>query len=346
MEHIGIDLGKTSSQLCILTEDGELIERRIKTTRDSFFKWLDQRAPAHILIEATTESEWVARCLEEMGHEVIVADPNFAPMYATRSRRVKTDKRDARTLCEACRLGSYRPVHRVSEAQRQVKKLLTVRGVLVHTRAKYITTIKTLIRAEGLRLPASSAESFVERLLALALPDHLATTIEPLVMLLTQLNKQIKQADKQLQDLVEQDPVVERLCTAPGIGPVTAVTFVATLDEVKRFETAKQVRGYLGLVPSEKSSGERQLRGRITKAGNGRLRALLVEAAWSLMRSKQESVKSIQQWTRSIALRRGKQIAAVALARKLAGILFAMWRDGTAFGCKRVTIEQASGFAA
>jgi transposase len=346
MEHIGIDLGKTSSQLCILTEDGQLIERRIKTTRDSFFKWLDQRAPAHILIEATTESEWVARCLEEMGHEVIVADPNFAPMYATRSRRVKTDKRDARTLCEACRLGSYRPVHRVSEAQRQVKKLLTVRGTLVHTRAKYITTIKTLIRAEGLRLPASSAESFVERLSALTLPDLLATAIEPLVMLLVQLNKQIKQADKQLQDLVEQDPVVERLCTAPGIGPVTAVTFVATLDEIKRFETAKQVRGYLGLVPSEKSSGERQLRGRITKAGNGRLRALLVEAAWSLMRSKQEGVKAIQQWTRSIALRRGKQIAAVALARKLAGILFAMWRDGTVFGCKRVTSEQASGFAA
>jgi len=102
----------------------------------------------------------------------------------------------------------------------------------------------------------------------------------------------------------------------------------------------------MGLVPSEKSSGERQLRGRITKAGNGRLRALLVEAAWSLMRSKQESVKSIQQWTRSIALRRGEQIAAVALARKLAGILFAMWRDGTAFGCERVASEQASGFAA
>jgi transposase len=113
-------------------------------------------------------------------------------------------------------------------------------------------------------------------------------------MLLAQLNKQIKQADKQLQDLVEQDPVVERLCAAPGIRPVTAVTFVATLDEVKRFETAKQVRGYLGLVPSEKSSGERQLRGRITKAGNGRLRALLVEAAWSLMRSKQEGIKAIQ----------------------------------------------------
>jgi transposase len=118
MEHIGIDLGKTSSQLCILTEDGELFERRVKTTRDTFLQWLGQRAPARILVEATTESEWVARCLEEMGHEVIVADPNFAPMYATRSRRVKTDRRDARTLCEACRLGSYRLAHRTSEVQR------------------------------------------------------------------------------------------------------------------------------------------------------------------------------------------------------------------------------------
>ncbi|MCA1593389.1 MAG: IS110 family transposase [Acidobacteria bacterium] len=346
MEHIGIDLGKTSSQLCILTEDGELIERRIKTSRDDFFKWLGNRAPARILIEATTESEWVARGLEQMGHEIVVADPNFAPMYATRSRRVKTDKRDARTLCEACRLGSYRHAHRTSEPQRQIKKMLTVREMLVRTRAKYITSIKTLVRAEGLRVPASEAKKFSERLSALTLPQHLAMVLSPLVTLLTELNKQIELADRQLQQLAKSDPVVERLCTAPGVGPVTAITFVATLDEVTRFDTAKQVRGYLGLVPSEKSSGEMQHRGRITKAGNVRLRSLLVEAAWSLLRSKQESVHAIQQWARSIALRRGKCVAAVALARKLAGILYAMWRDGTSFGDRHRTLEGGAGATA
>ena len=107
MEHIGIDVHKNSCQVCILSEDGELVERRIKTDRASFHALFEDRRPARILIESSTESEWVARCLEELGHEVIVADPNFAPMYATRSKKVKTDKRDARTLCEACRLGAF-----------------------------------------------------------------------------------------------------------------------------------------------------------------------------------------------------------------------------------------------
>ena len=101
MEHIGIDVHKNSCQVCILTEGGALVERRIKTDRASLHALFDGRPRARILVESSTESEWVARCLEELGHEVIVADPNFAPMYATRSKKVKTDKRDARALCEA-----------------------------------------------------------------------------------------------------------------------------------------------------------------------------------------------------------------------------------------------------
>ena len=109
MDHIGIDLHKNQSQLCILTEDGELIEKRIVTTRPRFTAELGKRVEARILVEASTESEWVARCLEELGHEVIVADPNFAPMYASRTRKVKTDRRDARALAEACSNGTYQP---------------------------------------------------------------------------------------------------------------------------------------------------------------------------------------------------------------------------------------------
>jgi transposase len=116
MDTIGLDLHKRESQLCILAEDGHVTERRIATTRERFTAVLGQRSPARVLLEASTESEWVARHLEALGHQVIVADPNYAPMYATRSRRVKTDKRDARTLAEACRLGAYRPAHRLSEA--------------------------------------------------------------------------------------------------------------------------------------------------------------------------------------------------------------------------------------
>jgi hypothetical protein len=109
MEYVGIDLHKKESQICVLTETGEVIERRIRTDPQRFAEMLDGRPRARILVEASTESEWVARCLEALGHEVVVADPNFAPMYATRTRKVKTDRRDARALQEACLLGAYRP---------------------------------------------------------------------------------------------------------------------------------------------------------------------------------------------------------------------------------------------
>ena len=121
MDHIGIDVHKRESQICILAEGGELIEQRIRTEPDRFAAVLGGRPRARILIEASTDSEWVARCLEGLGHEVIVADPNFAPMYATRTRKVKTDRRDARTLADANLLGACRPAHRLSDAQRHVR---------------------------------------------------------------------------------------------------------------------------------------------------------------------------------------------------------------------------------
>jgi transposase len=106
VENIGIDVHKRESQICVITETGDILEVRIATRRERFGEVLAGRPRARILVEASTESEWVARCLEELGHEVVVADPNFAPMYATRSRRVKTDRRDARSLAEACKLGA------------------------------------------------------------------------------------------------------------------------------------------------------------------------------------------------------------------------------------------------
>ena len=121
MDHIGIDVHKRDSQIYLLAEGGEVIEQRIRTEAERFAAVLGSRPRARILIEASIESEWVARCLETLGHEVIVADPNCAPMYATRSRTVKTDRRDARALAEACLLGAYRPAHRLSDAQRHVR---------------------------------------------------------------------------------------------------------------------------------------------------------------------------------------------------------------------------------
>src|SRR5216684_2089808 len=134
MDHIGIDVHKRGSQIYVLAQGGEVVEQRIRIEPERFAAVLGAQPRARILIEASTDSEWVARCLEVLGHEVIVADPNFAPMYATRSRKVKTDRRDARALADACRLGAYRPVHRVSLQRRHLRAELAVREVLIRTR--------------------------------------------------------------------------------------------------------------------------------------------------------------------------------------------------------------------
>jgi transposase len=331
MDNIGLDLHKRESQLCILTEAGELIEQRIATTRERFSAVLGARLPSRILLEASTESEWVARHLEGLGHEVIIADPGFAPMYATRSRRVKTDRRDARTLCDACQLGAYRAVHRASDAQRHVRAELAVRDALVRTRTRYVALIKALVRRDGLRLASGEPERTAAKLARLTLPSALAAELQPLLALLEPLNQQIAAADQHLTVLAATDPVVQRLTSAPGIGPVTATAFVATLDDITRFPTAHQVEAYLGLVPSERSSGEREHRGRITKQGNTRMRWLLVEAAWRVLRSPRPEAAGLKAWAERIGVRRGKRVAVVALARRLAGVLYALWRDGSIY---------------
>ncbi len=327
MDSIGIDLHKRESQLCILTADGELIERRITTSRERFAAVLGGRPPARILLEASTESEWVARHLESLGHAVIVADPGFAAMYATRSKRVKTDKRDARTLCDALQLGAYRAIHRASDAQRHLRAQLVVRDALVRTRTRYVAILKAFVRREGLRIPSGDAEHTVAKLCALPLPPHVLVELAPLVALWAPLAAEIAAADARLLALAQNHPVVTRLRTMPSIGPVTAIAFVAALDDVTRFHSAHQVAAYLGVVPSEYSSGDHRLRGRITKRGDARMRWLLVETAWRILRSSNPDLAGLRAWGQRIAQRRGTRIATVALARRVAGILYAMWRD-------------------
>jgi transposase len=173
MQHIGIDVHKKESQICLLTQDGELIERRVRTEPQRFAEGLGSRPRARILIESATESEWVTRCLEGRGHEVIVADPNFAPIYAPRSRKVKTDRRDARARAEACRLGAYRRAHRLSDGQRHVRGPLTVRHALVRTRTSYIAVIRSRLRQHGWRVSSGGADAFTGRVRALPLPGRL-----------------------------------------------------------------------------------------------------------------------------------------------------------------------------
>jgi transposase len=347
MDIIGIDLHKRESQLCTLGTDGSVTEQRIVTSRERFTAVFGNRAPARILIEASTESEWVAQCLEALGHEVIVADPNYAPMYATRSRRVKTDRRDARTLAEALRLGAYRPAHRVSATRRHVRAELAVREALVRTRTRYIAIAKAFVRRDGLRVPSSESHLVAKRVAALPVPALLEAELTPLFAVLEPLNAQIVAADRRVAALEKTDPIVALLTTAPSVGPLTASAVVSTIDDVTRFQSAHQFEAFLGLVPGERSSGEKRRVGRITKAGNSRARYLLVEAGWRILRSKSPETAMLRAWALKIAVRRGNRIAVVALARRLAGILYAMWRDNAPYNSTKlrvpsVPVERAS----
>jgi transposase len=339
MDTIGLDLHKRESQLCIGRDDGSVEERRIVTSRERFSAVLGHGAPARVLLEASTESEWVARHLEQFGHEVIVADPTFAPMYATRSRRTKTDRRDARTLMEACRLGAYRPAYRLSDAGRHVRAELAVREALVRTRTRYIALAKAFVRRDGLRVASGEAHLVSKRIAALDLSESVRAELVPLFQILGPVNEQIAAADRQIAAVADADPAMALLATAPSIGPITASAIVATVDDVARFRSAHQFEAFLGPVPGERSSGEKRRIGRITKAGNSRVRYLLVEAGWRILRSKRDETAALRAWALAIAVRRGKRIAVVAVARRLAGIAYAMWRDGRAYYAAKLRIR-------
>src|SRR5262249_39932614 len=159
-----------------------------------------------------------------------------------------------RTLAEACQLGAYRPAHRAGDARRHLKAQLLVRDALVQTRTRYISLVGAVLRRQGLRVTSGSAEGFVERVRRIELTGQQLSEVGPLLAVMLSLNQQIKFLDGVLERLARQDKEVERLCTVPSVGPVTAAAFIATIDNVRRFKNAHQLEAYLGLVPSEKSS--------------------------------------------------------------------------------------------
>jgi transposase len=336
MDYGAIDLHKKESQIRIVTEAGEVIDRRITTTRERFASVFSGRPRMRILLEASTESEWVAQHLEHMGHEVIVADPNYAPMYGHRTRRIKTDRRDVAALTEACQRGTYRVAHRRSAYQHAIQCQLNVRKELSQSRTRAISVARAITRAAGFRIRSGRTETFLTRLTAVDVPDSMKATLAPLYSLIEVLDDELAAADDRFAAIAAADPGLLRLMTLPGIGPITASAFVAALDDAARFRGARQVTSYLGLVPVEYSSGERQRRGRILRSAHPHLQSLLVQAAWRMWKSSRADTAALRSWAQSIARRRGTKIATVALARRLARILFAMWRDHTEYQPTRV----------
>jgi transposase len=333
MEYGAIDLHLRRSVFRIEDASGDVVmEGRIDTTRADLTRIFGERAPMRLLLESSTDSEWAATLLESLGHTVIVADPSYLPMYGARHRSVKTDRRDVRALVSACREGHYRRAHRVPASTRALRQELRVRRHLVQMRTQTINVLRSLLRQEGLRLPGGDANHALARLARVTRPAALAHVLGPLQEWLATLQALITQADTAVDTRAAADPIARHLMTVPGVGPVIALTYRAVLDTPTRFGgNASRASAFVGLIPSEYSSGEQQRRGHITKRGPRELRALLVQASWVVWRNRGATSAPLRAWAQALAARRGRRIAIVALARRLSRILLALWRDQTDF---------------
>jgi transposase len=334
MEHIAIDLGATKSQICVRSAAGEILEeRRIATRPEKLRGYLAGRPKSRVILETGAEAFWVAEIARECGHDVRVVASMLAPSLGVGRRGLKSDLRDARVLSEtSCRV-DLPSVHIPRVETRRLQSRLAMREALVRNRTKLLNVVRSHLRTIGERAPVRTAEGLIVRLREKL--AHAAAQLEPVLEAIEVLNRSVEKFDEELEDLASRDAVAKRLQTVPGVGVVTSLRYMATLDVTNRFANGAAVGSYLGLVPSEHSSGQSQRKGSITKAGSPAMRAVLVQASWAALRSRRHRNDPMIKWAHEVARRRGKKIAVVALARKLSGVLFAMWRDGTDYNAAR-----------
>jgi transposase len=218
--------------------------------------------------------------------------------------------------------------HVLSPERRILRAKLSVRGELVEMRARQVTLLRGLARAVGVLVGTSSTDFFLEKLEQAPLDKATRALMAPLVATLKVAQEQLAQVDAEIAQVAKKDPIIQLCATAPGVALIVSATFVSVIDEAKRFRNAHAVSAYLGLVPGENTTGGKRRLGSITKHGNSYARSMLVQSAWQILRAG-DVEDPLRRWALDLAKTRGKKIAAVALARRLAGVLWAMWRDGT-----------------
>jgi transposase len=288
MDHLAVDLGGKESQICVRSSDGRIVEERRCQTR-AWAAYLASRPKSRVVMETCSEAFGIADAALTVGHEVRVVPATLVRSLGVGARRLKTDRRDAQTLSEvSCRI-DLPSVHVPSRQARERKTLCGMREALVSARTKLVNTVRGWLRAEGRRPRSGEVDTFAARVRALSGETPLPTYVERQLRAVEALNEEIAAADRELSTTAKADPIVTRLMTVPGVGPSTAVRFVAALDEISRFRGAHAVESYLGLVPGEDSSAERKRRTRITKAGPTALRWCLVQAAWAARRTRRKT---------------------------------------------------------
>jgi transposase len=339
---VGLDLGAKISYCEV--KDEQVVERGSVEGIARLARWLGPNTPpARVAFEAGRDAWAMHDQLQAWGHEPLMIDTTRARQMGIGQHKRKTDRVDAETIARALGAGRIPRAHVLSLHRRQLRQQLSVRRALVETRAQYAVTIRGLARAAGKRLPACNPENLPSVLGAAQLDEQTRLLAEPLVTMLGELSPQIVQVEAKLRQLCAEEPVIQRLGTAPGVGLIVAAAFVSVIDDASRFGSAHEVEAYLGLVPSEDSSGKRRL-GAITKQGNSYVRALLVESAWCIFRLR-DADEPLKRWAEGIKARRGSRTAVVAVARRLAGVLWAMWRDGTAYNPTKLGQATADGLS-
>jgi transposase len=330
MQHVAIDRGSMESQICVRQSDGQIsFEGKVPTA--SLKARLRGQPKSRVIVETCAEAFRVAEFAMDFGREVRVVPATLVRSLGVGARRIKTDRRDAQVLSEvSCRI-DLPSVHVPTHLARQRRSMCGMREELIASRTALINCVRGWARTQLLKIRSGDVVTFPKRARDAALksanglPEHASR----LLKMIEALTEQISVADSELQELAAQDVLCQRLMTVPGIGPVSSLRFAAALDDCSRFASAHAVQGYLGLTPGENSSSQRQQRTGITKAGPAPVRRLLVQAAWNFRRLCPND--SISVWASEVEKRRGKFVATVAVARKLAGVLYAIWRDGSKF---------------
>jgi transposase len=332
----GLDIGDKYSYLCLIdSEDGQMIEEgRLRTTPEALRRrFASERPPMRIAIEAGTHSPWVSRLLEECGHEVLVANARKTRLIYSNKR--KTDQIDAENLARLARLDPrllYPLKHRGEDAQAHMA-LIRSREALVDCRTQLVNHVRGAVKSFGHRLPKCPARSFHKRA-SEHIPEALLPALGPILEQIASLTERIRQYDRKLQTISkERYPETELLRQVEGIGTLTALTFVLTLEDPYRFEKSRSVGAYLGLVPATDRSGDSDPQKRISKEGDQMLRKLLVGSAHYVL-GPFGSDSDLRRHGQKIASRGGKNAkkrAAVAVARKLAVLLHSLWISGEAY---------------
>ncbi len=331
---IGIDLGDRYSHYCVLDKDGEVLEEgRLSTNPKAFQQRFGSAVACRIALEVGTHSPWVNQLLQEAGHEVLVA--NARKLRLIYQADSKHDRLDAQQLARVARMDPrlLSPIEHRSRRCRVDLAVLRARDGLVAARTRLINHVRGCLKSFGMRIKKCSTRSFEKQALP-HIPKELRPALVPVLRMIQDLNLKIRAYDKRMLKIAQQGyPETEALRQVNGVGPVTALTFVLTLEDPRRFKSSRSVGAFLGLRPKKRQSGGSDPELRITKAGDRDLRRLLVQGAQYIL-GPFGTDSDLRRWGLALAGRGGKNTkkrAIVATARKLAVLLHRLWMTGEVY---------------